>query len=694
MRKRNTQHIMFLAFISLSFLFIPSFLLSQYKYIHEPDADIYFGHISYTEVKNDGKDPMVIREGRKVAEVAVLNLPLAPGDTIQTTDSSRCEIQFDTGTIVRLDVNTLLTIETVLAQSLSSWDKVTNLVLHRGHIYIMYNRYSARELFQVKIPYAAVKVKNGTVAMVKAAEEGGAEVQVASGKVFVMYGPDEHKFEEKKVNKSQRLVISKNNEAVPGEFVRDSDFEKWNTSINKNFEELHKGKAFIPEPILKYPPAVVYFARAYSNLYGEWIWDEYFGWVWKPGYDYPSGIWQPYYYGMWREINGQLFWVPEEPWGWVPYHLGVWHWHEKKGWIWIPGSLFAPAWVAWGGYSDYYFWRPWSLWDWYFSYEFYGFGPYSSWGYYSPYWFYYDEFDNGQGSSRPVLKQVSKKQMQKKTTSPYPLPKEIKNAYRNLISTTKGKGVNADELSRNIHKHSVFVKGKDLNSQKIQEKIISSEKILKQREPSRSREENAPVRIARDPYQGAVVAFQRNVRASELENYIVPSLTRLKEKPADLRKGVTFSERKADLSAGTRFDAKSTPLSNREALPNLKERYTFSPGETKFSRSTLVFRDWNSDVSTARKMGMSITYSSRNNEIRCPELGISLRTMAASRGGNFSRDGFHSQMSSGSLSFSYSGSSTGSSTTGTHEGGGTQSGSSQSHSSGSPKGESGGRVSK
>jgi hypothetical protein len=74
--------------------------------------------------------------------------------------------------------------------------------------------------------------------------------------------------------------------------------------------------------------------------------------------------WRPYQSGRWVPISGRLFWVPEEPWGWVPYHLGLWHWDKKHGWVWLPGSNFAPAWVSWVSCDDARYFRPLSLWDW------------------------------------------------------------------------------------------------------------------------------------------------------------------------------------------------------------------------------------------------------------------------------------------------------------------------------------------
>lgn len=682
MKKEVSYQALIFSIVFFLFLLFPCLLDARhYKYIHEPEEDIYFGHISYTELKNDAQDPVVLREGRRLPEAAVLNLPLAPGDTIVTFGQRRCEIQFDTGTIIRLDVKTELTIETVLAQSLSSWDKVTNLILHRGQVYIMYTSYGSRELFQVKTPFAAVKIKNRTVASIKATEDSGSEVQVKAGKVLVMYGPDEDSLKEIKVKPKERLIITADHQAQKGVLIQDGDFEKWNKYINDNFAQLHRGKAFVPEPILRYPPAVVYFARKYSNIYGEWAWDDYFGWVWKPAYYtyYPSGLWQPYYYGMWREIGGNLFWVPEEPWGWVPYHLGVWHWNKKLGWVWIPGSAFAPAWVYWGYFSGFYSWRPWTLWDWSFSW----YNPYSyeilpSLAYLMP--------ARESESSKPVLRKISKKQMQKKSSS-YPLRGELRNAYKNIISALKKKDASVVDSFWAVPRHFLFVKDSDLDAPHIQNKIITSEKFLKEKSNSRLLREGVPYKG--DAFQAPVRAFIRNLRVKELRSYVIPSFSRTKERIGNLKS----NKFPARMKRGTTTESKSGKTHLRGTIRTVDKTRSFNLVESKARGRSfeMNFRDWNSDIRAARKIGVSIFYSSRTNEIRCPELNISSRTVVAQRGRSPSRSGFRfhpSSVSSGSssVSSSSSGSTSSGRVVGSRGGG---------HSRGSvSKGGSGSRVNK
>ena len=131
-------------------------VFAQENYIYAPDegTEIYFGHISYVDIKNDGMDPVIFGEDLS-PEIAVLNFPFGPGDTIRTSAVRRCEIQFDTGTIIRLDYDTELKVETILADSLSKLKNVTNLILVKGQVYVMYNRYSRREIFQSPTSKAA-----------------------------------------------------------------------------------------------------------------------------------------------------------------------------------------------------------------------------------------------------------------------------------------------------------------------------------------------------------------------------------------------------------------------------------------------------------------------------------------------------------------------------------------------------------
>jgi hypothetical protein len=85
---------------------------------------------------------------------------------------------------------------------------------------------------------------------------------------------------------------------------------------------------------------------------GEWIDTPEYGVVWRP--TRVDSDWRPYQYGRWEWTSVGWAWVSEEPFGWAVYHYGRWTYAGDLGWTWVPGRVWAPAWVAWrwgGGYA-------------------------------------------------------------------------------------------------------------------------------------------------------------------------------------------------------------------------------------------------------------------------------------------------------------------------------------------------------
>ena len=91
----------------------------------------------------------------------------------------------------------------------------------------------------------------------------------------------------------------------------------------------------------------------YSGLspYGTWTFVAPYGRVWVPAVGYG---WRPYYYGQWVLTDYGWTFASDDPWGWAAYHYGRWNWGMGYGWYWVPGTVWAPAWVSWrygGGYA-------------------------------------------------------------------------------------------------------------------------------------------------------------------------------------------------------------------------------------------------------------------------------------------------------------------------------------------------------
>ena len=96
----------------------------------------------------------------------------------------------------------------------------------------------------------------------------------------------------------------------------------------------------------------------YNDLgpYGQWVQTPEYGTVWIPnaGPDF-----QPYASnGHWVVTEYGNTWVSDYPWGWAPFHYGRWYQDRYRGWAWVPGNDWGPAWVSWRSGGGYYGWAP------------------------------------------------------------------------------------------------------------------------------------------------------------------------------------------------------------------------------------------------------------------------------------------------------------------------------------------------
>ena len=96
----------------------------------------------------------------------------------------------------------------------------------------------------------------------------------------------------------------------------------------------------------------------YSSLepYGEWISISGDVYAWHPLQ--VAADWRPYDYGRWVWTDGGWYWASDEPWAWAVYHYGRWYYDDYYGWVWIPGYDWAPAWVEWRYGGDCVGWAP------------------------------------------------------------------------------------------------------------------------------------------------------------------------------------------------------------------------------------------------------------------------------------------------------------------------------------------------
>lgn len=112
--------------------------------------------------------------------------------------------------------------------------------------------------------------------------------------------------------------------------------------------------AYVSDP----PPEVNYF---YNDLspYGSWVQLEGYGWCWQPRTVIVNRGWRPYCDGgHWVYSDAGWFWQSDYSWGWAAFHYGRWQLHERCGWVWLPDTVWAPAWVTWRVSGDHCGWAP------------------------------------------------------------------------------------------------------------------------------------------------------------------------------------------------------------------------------------------------------------------------------------------------------------------------------------------------
>jgi uncharacterized membrane protein YgcG len=336
--------------------------------------------------------------------------------------------------------------------------------------------------------------------------------------------------------------------------------------------------------------------------------------------------------------------------------LGSWVWDQNKGWLWLPGSAFAPAWAAWDFYFGYYSWRPWSLFDWYYGSDF------LSEFYYAGYQYGYYQPGPGKPPVTPpenVLYRIRKDQLKKKGNALLPLPKEMKAAYNRTIAALRKKDERVLASLRDIPRQAVVIKRSDLSSPKIQEKLITLEQFSKLRESLLPSDKATSTPKLRDVSRDALRSIERSRIIAELRAHRAQSLNPEKKPSA-----VALQENRVT-------GEKINPPAKLEAPRSLGKVELLSTPvpPPHVAQSSFRFRDWNPDVRIALQLGVEISYSSRRNEIRCPQLGLSSRDRGMNQGIRMTENGVSSSSSSGSSS---SGSSSRTASSGAHSSGGSK----------------------
>jgi len=125
---------------------------------------------------------LVYEKGKTRATKATFKMPLHNGDKIETKKTSRCEMKFKDGSVVRIDEQTIYTIDHA---QFKEKEKQVEASLSLGRLWANVKKlFSRSDSWKLKSPAAVVAVR-GTIYRMDAAADSSTTVRVYEGNVAV-----------------------------------------------------------------------------------------------------------------------------------------------------------------------------------------------------------------------------------------------------------------------------------------------------------------------------------------------------------------------------------------------------------------------------------------------------------------------------------------------------------------------------
>jgi Family of unknown function (DUF6600)/FecR protein len=272
------------------------------------------------------------------SEEAVANLPFLPGDRVWTDGGGRVEFQFAGGALLRLDSASKLD---YVAHDDGRDERIV-LRLWSGALYL-----HARDRhdggFEVETPGGVVTAGGRGVLRIDV-QSGETRVSVFEGEASLEAG------EAVRLRAGERVYARGGQiEEAPRSFDRGEgdEFAEWDAARQEQGAYASNRPVALPDDVAPYGDEL--------DRHGSWYYETEVGYVWRP---YVAAGWQPYSDGRWVWSVFGWTWVPYESWGWAPSHFGRWGFSPARGWYWMPGATWSPAWVSWAVGGDYVGWCP------------------------------------------------------------------------------------------------------------------------------------------------------------------------------------------------------------------------------------------------------------------------------------------------------------------------------------------------
>ena len=267
---------------------------------------------------------------------ASINEPLATSDRVVTGRGSRAEIQFDPGSMIRLDANTEVRMGDL------QYRHYLVQISQGTTIFRVLQDTAAR--IEISTPSVSVAPLRAGIYRVTVRPDGSSEITVRAGEAELNSPSGSERLPAGQTMFSRGPVD--NPEFRSAAAIPYDEWDRWNADRDRFFEQA-------PD-VSRYAGSDIEGAQELAN-YGRWVWDPQYGYVWTPTNEPPD--WAPYRDGHWDDVDYYGWsWVGDEPWGWAPYHYGNWY-RASFGWAWYPGAIgprhyWRPALVGFFGFGS------------------------------------------------------------------------------------------------------------------------------------------------------------------------------------------------------------------------------------------------------------------------------------------------------------------------------------------------------
>jgi len=267
---------------------------------------------------------------------ANLNEPLVTTDRVLTGQGARAEIQFEPGSMIRLDAHTEVRMGDL------QYRHYLVQISEGTTLFRILEDTDAR--IEISTPSVSVAPLRAGIYRVAVRRDGSSEITVRMGEAELNSPSGSERLSAGQTMYSRGPIDSpefRNAAAIPFD-----EWDRWNADRDRFFERAPDVSRFAGPDIEG--------AQELAN-YGRWVWDGQYGYVWVPS-NVPSD-WAPYRDGRWEDVDYYGWsWVGNEPWGWAPYHYGNWY-RASFGWAWYPGAIgprhyWRPATVGFFGFGE------------------------------------------------------------------------------------------------------------------------------------------------------------------------------------------------------------------------------------------------------------------------------------------------------------------------------------------------------